>query len=100
MVSSWHRGPTSRATSGRKVTHIQYPDQEKVVTQIVPAIEDGESARDALLRLFKVGHNNQFAHNVFKDPRVESAMKKRALKLNLKLSSYYHKAIEEQRGMQ
>lgn len=96
MVSSWHMGPTRRAASGRKITHINYPDFEKVVIEIIPAIEDGESARDALLRLFNIGHNNQFANNILKEPRIESAMKKRALKFNLRHSPYYHKARKEQ----
>lgn len=96
MVSNWHRGPSRRPTSGRKIQNDAYPDYEFAVKTIIPFIEDGEAAADVVSRVFGIGHNNQFSINIFKDQRVVKAMMRRALKFNIRLSSYYKKAREEQ----
>lgn len=95
MVSSWHRGRILRTATGKRDFDHQYPDKEKVIAAIVPAIEAGESARDALLRIFNVGSNNRFSLDLFRDSRVVAAMKKRAVDHDIRTSSYRKIALKE-----
>lgn len=92
MVSRWHRGPMSRQSVIKKSITQGYPDFETTLAAVVQAVEDGESARDALLRLFQIGESNQFAHRLFADKRVVDAMMKRALTYEFRCSKYYKKA--------
>lgn len=96
MISNWHKRTFEKTKIARKSPVDAFPDIEQAIRTIIPAIEAGECAKDALTRIYSVSESNRFTSAVIRDKRVMDAMMKRALRFNITSSSYYRKAKEMQ----